>query len=137
MKFRFIAPKGFDGFHKYEVRCPAGRSVVLRHTVKMTTRGCASKGSVHLAAPRLRERPESLQGILAHELSRLHLQQHLGRVAWSRVPAWFHKGLAVSASGGGGAEKFLPQQARDAIVQGRAFRPDGSQNPLFPRTAHA
>jgi hypothetical protein len=137
VKFRFIAPKGFDGFHKYEVRRPAGRSVVLRHTLKMTTRGCASKGSVHLAAPRLRERPESLQGILAHELSHLHLQQHLGRVAWSLVPAGFHEGLAVSAPGGGGAEKLLPQQARDAIVQGRAFCPDGSQNPLFPRTAHA
>lgn len=40
IKFRFTGPKGFDGFHGYEV-LPTGESVVLRHTLRMDTRGLA------------------------------------------------------------------------------------------------
>ena len=40
IKFRFTAPKGFDGFHAYEV-IEAGKNTLLRHTLEMTTNGLA------------------------------------------------------------------------------------------------
>jgi hypothetical protein len=41
IKFRFTGPKGFNGFHRYEIVSTDGRSVILRHTLKMTTHGPA------------------------------------------------------------------------------------------------
>lgn len=41
VKFRFTAPKGFDGFHGYEIADGREQTVVLRHTLKMTTHGRA------------------------------------------------------------------------------------------------
>ena len=38
IKFRFTGPKGFDGFHGYEVMAAPGQPVVLRHTLRMTAR---------------------------------------------------------------------------------------------------
>jgi len=40
IKFRFTGPKGFDGYHKYDV-LQDGNSVILRHTLEMETRGPA------------------------------------------------------------------------------------------------
>jgi len=40
LRFRFTGPKGFDGYHGYEI-VKAFDSTVLRHTVQMTTRGLA------------------------------------------------------------------------------------------------
>jgi hypothetical protein len=40
IRFRFIAPKGFDGFHCYEV-IPAGDKTILRHTLEMQVHGAA------------------------------------------------------------------------------------------------
>jgi hypothetical protein len=40
--FRFTAPRGFDGSHCFEIRDAHRRPVILRHTVKMRTRGCAT-----------------------------------------------------------------------------------------------
>ncbi len=40
IRFRFTGPKGFDGYHSYEI-AKAFDSSVLRHTVQMTTRGLA------------------------------------------------------------------------------------------------
>lgn len=39
VRFCFTGPKGFNGFHGYEVIRTARQSVVLRHTLKMTTQG--------------------------------------------------------------------------------------------------
>lgn len=41
IKFRFTGPKGFNGFHKYELFQSSGKSVVLRHTLKMSAHGPA------------------------------------------------------------------------------------------------
>jgi hypothetical protein len=41
IKFRFTGPKGFVGFHGYERIKTTADTVVLRHTLKMTTRGPA------------------------------------------------------------------------------------------------
>jgi hypothetical protein len=42
IKFRFLRPKGFVGFHAYEVLGSPGRAVVLRHTLQMSAQGLAA-----------------------------------------------------------------------------------------------
>lgn len=39
IKFRFTGPKGFDGYHGYEVIELTEEATLLRHTLKMTTHG--------------------------------------------------------------------------------------------------
>lgn len=41
IKFYFTGPKGFNGFHGYERVGTTGKTVVLRHTLKMATHGPA------------------------------------------------------------------------------------------------
>jgi hypothetical protein len=41
VRFRFTGPKGFDGFHRFDVSSGPGSSTVLRHTLRMTTHGAA------------------------------------------------------------------------------------------------
>jgi hypothetical protein len=41
IRFRFTGPRGFDGTHGYEVDASDAETVVLRHTLEMTTRGPA------------------------------------------------------------------------------------------------
>ena len=41
VKFRFTGPKGFNGYHGYEVVESAGSVVLLRHALEMTTHGFA------------------------------------------------------------------------------------------------
>lgn len=76
-----------------------------------------------------------LPGILAHELSHLHLRQTLGtRRVVTGIPGWFQEGLAVHASGGGGAEPVPPGEALAALRAGRGFVPE-DRGSLRPRTA--
>ncbi|MBN2381383.1 SRPBCC family protein [bacterium] len=39
--FRFTGPKGFDGFHQFLVSSGPEQSVILRHTIAMSTHGLA------------------------------------------------------------------------------------------------
>lgn len=41
IKFRFTGPKGFDGFHGFEIMSSPKQTVILRHTLKMRTHGLA------------------------------------------------------------------------------------------------
>ena len=41
IKFRFTNPKGFKGFHRYEIVKSTQTSVLLRHTIKMAIQGSA------------------------------------------------------------------------------------------------
>lgn len=41
IKFRFTRPKGFDGYHGFEIASGSQQPVVLRHTLKMNTHGLA------------------------------------------------------------------------------------------------
>jgi hypothetical protein len=69
---------------------------------------------------------------VAHELSHLHVDQHIG--AWRRlrdVPGWFSEGLADLASGTG-SEIVSRRQALEAIADGRRLRPD-SKGRIPPR----
>jgi hypothetical protein len=42
IRFRFTGPKGFDGWHGYEVVTAGPEAVKLRHTLEMTTSGLAT-----------------------------------------------------------------------------------------------
>ena len=98
--------------------------------------GAVSLGVLNLS-PKLLVNPERARGILTHELSHLHLELVMGTrsLAWARLPAWFHEGLATWVSDGGGAETVSPAEARHALREGRGFAPDDSQWLLFPKTA--
>lgn len=41
IRFRFTGPKGFNGYHGYEIVSSSGQSCVLRHTLEMTSGGPA------------------------------------------------------------------------------------------------
>ena len=84
-------------------------------------------GEVLVLSPKLElEEHERLPGILAHELSHLHLGQRLGHYTAS-LPIWFHEGLASLAADGGGAEFSSDEEACGAWDAGRRVdfaRPD-------------
>jgi hypothetical protein len=65
-----------------------------------------------------------LRAILTHELSHAHLQGYISTVTWVRLPSWFKEGLAVMASGGGGAEFVSEREARTAIERGETITID-------------
>jgi hypothetical protein len=77
-----------------------------------------TRGGAALLSPTLcgKERAR-LEGVLAHELSHVHLSgwRPLGA---PRPPQWFTEGLAVMASHGGGAEGVSEAQAEQAIRDG-------------------
>lgn len=79
-------------------------------------------------SPRLaRGAPEQLELYLTHELSHAHLFGNLPRLTVLTVPSWFIEGLAVAASGGGGAQKVTPAEARAAILAGQTIEtPDAT-----------
>ncbi|MEW6348144.1 MAG: SRPBCC family protein [Thermodesulfobacteriota bacterium] len=41
VRFRFRAPKGYDGFHEFRVIAVSSERAVLRHTIEMTAHGIA------------------------------------------------------------------------------------------------
>jgi hypothetical protein len=41
IRFRFTGPRGFDGFHAYEIEVCSEHEVVLRHSIRMKTHGRA------------------------------------------------------------------------------------------------
>ena len=67
-------------------------------------------------SPRLwTQDPDQLEAYLAHELSHEHLWGNMGTLHYVVLPNWFKEGLAVWASGGGGAQKVSVAQATQAI----------------------
>lgn len=84
--------------------------------------GMAYRNRVFLS-PKVLERPGTLDAYLAHELSHLHLYQHVGGYGYIGIPSWFAEGLAVAVSDGGGAERVSPDEARRSIVSGNHFLP--------------
>lgn len=76
-------------------------------------------GEILALSPRLDlEEHERLPGILAHELSHLHLGQRLGHYT-AELPIWFHEGLASLVANGGGAEFSSDEDACNAWDSGR------------------
>jgi hypothetical protein len=80
--------------------------------------GVAAFGRVVLSPTLNGPQVRRLPAILTHELSHAHLQGYISAYAWVRLPNWFKEGLAVMASGGGGAESVSEREARAAIERG-------------------
>jgi hypothetical protein len=104
------------------------RESFTRHTASPSSGGAALNRRLFIS-PKSENTPERVRRILRHELSHLHLQQRLGLFSFMRdIPPWFHEGLAVVVSEGGGAENVTPAEASRAILNSRHFtpRPSGS-----------
>lgn len=81
------------------------------------------------------ESNETTKAILTHELSHLHLQQHLGIYNYNaNVPAWFQEGLAVLVSNGGGAEKVSEADAVKSILESKHFTPEAQGSFWFHKS---
>ena len=104
---------------------------------------CASKypsacviGERLFISPKILKQQNRIPAILTHELSHLQLTQDIGRWDYqTNLPVWFKEGLAVYVSNGGGAEGVTEQEAVEAIIKGKAIKPNGSGDLLFRKTA--
>jgi len=85
--------------------------------------GSATTDEIYLS-PKNRENIGTFPKILAHELSHIHLRQHIGTWQYvTDIPGWFHEGIAVISSNGGGAEKISKKQAAQSLNRGHHFIP--------------
>lgn len=86
-------------------------------------RGSATTNEIYIS-PIIADRRETLSSIIIHELSHVHLRQYVGAWRyWVEVPGWFHEGLAVEVSEGGGAESVSDAEAIKSIKAGVSFTP--------------
>lgn len=121
-----------------KIRIYACRSPASFH--KLTGRNVSAltyRKSIFLS-PRLLDHPDSVKRYVTHELSHLHLYQHIGDYAYLGVPSWFAEGLAAFVSDGGGAEKVSEAEAKAYIASGKHFQPfenAGLRDLMVPRYA--
>src|SRR5215813_8422318 len=80
--------------------------------------GVTFVGRVNLSPKLFWQQHQRLPAILTHELSHAHIQGWIGANAYIHLPNWFKEGLAVMASGGGGAELVSEEEAQAAIERG-------------------
>jgi hypothetical protein len=80
--------------------------------------GVSIFGRVYLSPQLDWPQQRRLPAILTHELSHAHIAGWISPTAYLRLPNWFKEGLAVMASGGGGAEFVSDEEARAAIERG-------------------
>lgn len=90
-------------------------------------RGTVRFGDIFLAPSAFAWQGQDLhRESLLHEMSHLHLRQHLGFLAYrGKVPSWFHEGLA-DIVGEVGGEGITEAEALAAIQEGRALQPDST-----------
>jgi hypothetical protein len=81
-------------------------------------RGVTFFGRVNLSSKLFWPERPRLPAILTHELSHAHIQWWIGENAYIHLPKWFKEGLAVTVSGGGGAEAVSEEDARAAMQRG-------------------
>lgn len=73
-------------------------------------------------------------GVIRHELSHLHLRQHLGALRGVLgIPRWFQEGLAVHVSGGAGTASVSRADALRAMCSGTRWVPETGAAWLTPR----
>lgn len=100
------------------------------------TRGSCTKNEIYISSI-IRERIETLPKILIHELVHVHLRQYIGTWRyWAEVPGWFHEGLAVEISLGGGAENISDEEGIQSIRSGNHFTPREKSNIRGHKFAH-
>jgi hypothetical protein len=85
------------------------------------TRGSSTTDEIYISA-KLRDKIDTLPGILTHELSHVHIRQYTGTWRYIRdVPGWFLEGIAVLVSSGAGAETVSEQQAVEYLKENGMF----------------
>ena len=133
-KHQYVNFKDIDAIKVYAFSSKERYSRFSSSTPK--ARGSAIKNEVYIS-PIIRDRINTLQPILTHELSHVHLRQYIGTWrSWTEVPGWFHEGLAVEVSGGAGAEKITDEEATLAIKAGKHFVPREESNIFGHKFAH-
>ncbi len=110
----------------------------FRYNTGAQSLGGSTTNEVFLSLPTIRKRLaselcqkevclETVEGILLHELSHIHLRQYLGSWRYvTDVPQWFHEGFATLISGGAGAGRVSVKDARDLILSGSHLLPHSS-----------
>lgn len=84
--------------------------------------GVVVGGQLHLSPVAL-ELPDRLAPLVVHELSHVHLSQHLNMLSFNRLPGWFLEGLATDVSGGAGAENVSEHDALISMAKGLCIIP--------------
>jgi hypothetical protein len=111
IKFRFTRPKGFDGFHTFDVVRTAQQSVLLRHTIEMEVTGSA------LVTWPLMIRPLH-DALLEDALSTA--QASLGMTPQTRPWSPWVKMIRWIMSGGSAQKQMMPNDVRAADTKSRA-----------------
>jgi hypothetical protein len=110
IKFRFTSPKGFNGFHKFDIVKNAQQNILLRHTIEMEL-----KGSALLTWPlAIRHLHDAL---LEDALSTA--QASLGMVPRMRPWSPWVKILRWMMSGGKAQTQIMPNKTNSADAKGR------------------
>ncbi len=111
-----------------------------------STFGSATTNGASISLARIRERltenlcqtkacPETVNGVLLHELSHVHMRQYVGSWRYgSDIPSWFHEGLATFVSGGAGAGLVSEADAKKSILSGSHLVPVNTGS-IFKRPA--
>jgi hypothetical protein len=111
IKFRFTKPKGFNGFHKFDVVKGLQEAVLLRHTIEMNLHGPA------LLTWPLIIRPLH-DALLEDALAKA--QSTLGMVPQMRAWSPWVKLIRWVMSGGKAQSQIMPNQANAADAKSRA-----------------
>ncbi len=111
--------------------CNSQRSLneYIAHDPKIRIRGTVVFGNVFVSPSAFDWNGEDThRGTILHELSHLHLQQHLGFINNRvKIPIWFHEGLANFVCDCAG-ESISDQEAIKAIKNGYHFLPNDCGN---------
>jgi hypothetical protein len=108
-----------ETFEKYAVHSKAGAE----------TQGARRM----LVSPKETNTDKRLPGLVTHELSHYHLYGYTGLHRGIVLPTWFVEGLAVWASGGGGAEMVSEKEATVEILRGNHINPVERRPSFFGR----
>ena len=107
----------------------------FRYNTDIESLAGASKNEIFISLPTIQERlaselcqrevcSETVEGLMLHELSHLHLRQYLGNWRYfTDVPQWYHEGLATFVSGGAGAGRVTEEDATNSILSGSHLLP--------------
>lgn len=107
----------------------------MQFMYKTNALGGSTTHEAMISLPRIRQRlsselcqlqkcPDTAEDILLHELSHIHMRQYLG--TWNyvtKVPKWFHEGLATLVSNGAGAGLVSKADLRNLILSGTHLIP--------------
>lgn len=100
-------------------------SFVLHSGSNANLTGVVVGGRLHLS-PVAFEVPARVAPLVVHELSHLHLNQHMSLLAFNRLPGWFLEGLATTVSEGAGAENISEHDALVKMAEGQCIVPVGA-----------